>query len=208
MVTKKVNPEDSPTMTFEQKIERFERVVDVKSDGFKVALTSWLRTSQFFDGMVNTPARMIINFSSIGVLYFWGFWVFASETGMVAWGVTLAILLGMQAASVRFAFSIESAADEHQIKRISQAYKRAYRAIRHSILVSALIMILFVFLGERRGESWYNYYFSKTGTFYMDNYRAMFIAIFVVALVSFQKYFSYGMKGEPFTIREKNRIKD
>lgn len=195
----------------EDRKERFEKSVEQKKDRlekFKPTVVAWLRTSQLFDGMVNTPARIVINVLSMVVLYGWGFWVFATESGLLAWSITLLVLLLMQATSVRFVFSTEGVADELQLKRRDKALRMAYRAIRRNIVFAALIVMALVYLGERSSQDWYAYLFSRTGTFYMDNYRGLFLAIFAVAMMSFQKYFSYGMQGEPFTIRENRKIRD
>lgn len=208
MATNKQTKEEKFEKAVEQKAERFERLVDASADGFKKSTISWLRTSQFFDGMVNTPARILINTLSAGALYVWGFWVFVSENDVIAWTITLLVLLFMQAASVRFTFSFEGAADELQRQRRERTYRKAYLAIRRNIVFAALIVIVMVAVGNDTGYRWSSFWLENGGTFYMDNYRALVLALFVIAMVSFQKYFSYGMKGEPFTFREKNKIKD
>ena len=192
----------------EQKAERFEKFMEASADGFKKSFVTWLRTSQFFDGMVNTPARILINTLSVGVLYVWGFWVFVSESQVVAWVITLVVLLFMQASSVRFTFNFEGSADELQRQRREEAYRKAYLALRRNIVFAALIVIAFVLIGNDTGHRWSSFWLENGGTFYMDNYRALVLALFVIALVSFQKYFSYGMRGEPFTFRENTKIRD
>ena len=192
----------------EQKAERFEKIVDASADGFKRSTIAWLRTSQFFDGMVNTPARILINSMTAIALYGWGFWVFATENNLVAWVITLLVLLFMQATSVRFTFSFEGAADELQRQRRERAYRKAYLAIRRNIVFAALVVIALVAIGNDTGYRWSSFWLENGGTFYIDNYRALVLAFFVIAMITFQKYFAYGMKGEPFTIREKNKIKD
>jgi hypothetical protein len=205
MATKKNNSLEEKV---EKKAERFETIVDASADGFKRSTITWLRTSQFFDGMVNTPARILINTLSVGVLYVWGFLVFATKNDLLPWAITLLVLLFMQAASVRFTFSFEGAADELQRQRRERAYRKAYLAIRRNIVFAALVVIALVAIGNDTGYRWSSFWLENGGTFYMDNYRALVLALFVIAMITFQKYFAYGMKGEPFTIREKNNIKD
>jgi hypothetical protein len=205
MATKKNNSLEEKV---EKKAERFEKIVDASADGFKRSTITWLRTSQFFDGMVNTPARILINTLSVGVLYVWGLLVFATKNDLLPWAITLLVLLFMQAASVRFTFSFEGAADELQRQRRERAYRKAYLAIRRNIVFAALVVIALVAIGNDTGYRWSSFWLENGGTFYMDNYRALVLALFVIAMITFQKYFAYGMKGEPFTIREKNNIKD
>ena len=107
MATKKQTKEEKFEKVVEQKAERFETLVDASADGFKKTLVSWLRTSQFFDGMVNTPARILINAMSILALYVWTIDVANKEHNLLAWVITLMVLLFMQAASVRFVFNTE-----------------------------------------------------------------------------------------------------
>jgi len=188
--------------------KRFEERVEKGAENFQAKAINWLRTSQFFDGMVNTPARIFINTMSFLALYVWGFWVFATEGNIIAWVCVLLLLLFMQAASVRFVFNTEGVADELQIQKKNNAYRKAYNALRVRLVLISLLIAVLAIWGNLRDEIWYLVTFSRTGVFYLDNYRAIFIAVFLIALVSFQKYFSYGMKGEPFTVRENSKIKD
>jgi len=199
MATKKNN---SLEKRVEQKPERFEKIVDAKVDSFEKTFINWLRTSQIFDGMVNTPARILINSMTAIALYGWGFWVFLTESQIVAWTICLAVLAFMQAASVRFVFNVEGSADEYQSKRKAKAYRKAYSNIR---LVAITIVLLGAFRASATGRSLWLHFGSYT---FFDNYRALTGAVFLIALITFQKYFAYGMKGEPFTIRENNKIKD
>lgn len=187
----------------EQRKERFEKFVDATNDGFKRTIVTWLRTSQFFDGMVNTPARILINVLSIFVLYVWGFMVFESEDNFIPWMICLVLLLGMQAASVRFVFNTQGVADEFQLARRDTAYRRAYRVLRRIPTFVALFIILLMLL--RPGELRYTW---ELISYRLDNLRSLAFAVFLIGVVSFQKYFSYGWKGEPFTVREKRNIKD
>jgi len=157
----------------------------------------FFRTSKFFDGLVNTPARILINSMSFFVLYVWGYNVFDKETNFLWWVFTLIILLGMQAASVRFVFQTEGIADEFQRARRDLAYRRAYRSLR--ILTAFPIALFSLFMWGKQGVATGAWDFIA---YRMDANRSITFAVFVFAVIAFQKYFSWGIKGEPFTIRE------
>lgn len=204
MATKKQTKEEKFEKVVEQKAERFETLVDASADGFKKTLVTWLRTSQFFDGMVNTPARIIINAMSILALYVWTIDVANKAHNLLAWVITLMVLLFMQAASVRFVFNTEGIADEFQETKRNLAYRRAYRTIRRIALIP---VVLFAFLVGSGPPNDANLLWDFV-VYRLDNYRSLTLAIFIFAVSSFQKYFSYGWIGEPFTVREKSAIKD
>ncbi len=204
MATKKQTKEEKFEKVVEQKAERFETLVDASADGFKKTLVTWLRTSQFFDGMVNTPARIFINAMSILALYVWTIDVANKEHNLLAWVITLMVLLFMQAASVRFVFNTEGIADEFQETKRNLAYRRAYRTIRRIALIPVGLFAFLVVAGPHNDANllW------DFVAYRLDNYRSLTLAIFIFAVSSFQKYFSYGWIGEPFTVREKSAIKD
>ena len=157
----------------------------------------FFRTSQFFDGLVNTPARILINAMSFFVLYVWGYNVLDTESNFFWWVFTLIVLLGMQAASVRFVFQTEGIADEFQRARRDLAYRRAYRSLR--ILTAFPIALFSLFMWGKQGVATGAWDFIA---YRMDANRSITFAVFVFAVIAFQKYFSWGIKGEPFTIRE------
>lgn len=167
-------------------------------------IIAWLRTSQFFDGLVNTPARILINVMSILALYVWTIDVANKEHNLLAWVITLMVLLFMQAASVRFVFNTQGMADEFQETRRNLAYRRAYRTIRRIALIPVGLFAFLVVAGPHNDANllW------DFVAYRLDNYRSLTLAIFIFAVSSFQKYFSYGWIGEPFTVREKSAIKD
>jgi hypothetical protein len=196
--------EEKLEKSVEAKAERFERLMEASNDGFKKSIVTWLRTSQFFDGMVNTPARILINVMSIIALYVWTIDVANKEHNLIAWVITLLVLLFMQAASVRFVFNTEGIADEFQTTRRNLAYRRAYRTIRRIALIPVGLFAFLVIAGPH-GDANLLWDFVA---YRLDNYRSLTLAIFIFAVSSFQKYFSYGWIGEPFTVREKSAIKD
>jgi hypothetical protein len=184
--------------------ENHRGLIVIKDDRPGKPIVTWLRTSQFFDGLVNTPARILINVMSILALYVWTIDVANKEHNLLAWVITLMVLLFMQAASVRFVFNTEGVADEFQETKRNLAYRRAYRTIRRIALIPVGLFAFLVVAGPH-GDANLLWDFVA---YRLDNYRSLTLAIFIFAVSSFQKYFSYGWVGEPFTVREKSSIKD
>jgi hypothetical protein len=202
MANKKILDSDQEPMKFhvfkELKEPNLRGVSSSKYGKPARVVIEFFRTSQFFDGMVNTPARIIINIMSFVVLYVWGFNVLDKESNFVPWLITLLVLLGMQAASVRFVFQTEGIADEFQSAKRDLAYRRAYRSLRRLTLIP--IALFSFLLWGYRGNARAVWDFIA---YRLDGHRSLTLAVFMFAVISFQKYFSYGMKGEPFTVREK-----
>ena len=184
--------------------ENHRGLLVIKDDRPGKPIITWLRTSQFFDGLVNTPARILLNLLSIFALYIWTIDVANKEHNLLAWVITLVVLLFLQAASVRFVFNTEGVADEFQTARRNLAYRRAYRTIRRIAVVPVGVFAFLVIAGPH-GDSGLLWDFVA---YRLDNYRSLTLAIFLFAVSSFQKYFSYGWIGEPMTVREKRSIKD
>ena len=189
----------------DQAADRFESSAETSASGVERKVVTWLRTSQFFDGLVNTPARIIINVLSILALYVWTIDVANKEHNILAWAFSLLALLFMQAASVRFVFNAHGISDELQIGRRDLAYRRAYKTIRRIALIPVGLFAFLVIAGPHNdaGLLW------DFVAYRLDNYRSLTLAIFLFAVSSFQKYFSYGWKGEPFMSRaEINKMRN
>jgi len=204
MATKKQTNKKKNEKDVEKKAKRIEPFMDASAEGFKQSLVTRLRNSQFVDGMVNTPARILINVMSILALDIWTIDVANKEHNLLAWVITLMVRLFMQAASVRFVFNTEGIADEFQEAKRNLAYRRAYRTIRRIALIPVGLFAFLVVAGPH-GDANLLWDFVA---YRLDNYRSLTLAIFLFAVSSFQKYLSYGWMGEPFTVREKSAIKD
>jgi hypothetical protein len=173
------------TKSFEEKVESLSRK-------FEIGAKDWVRNDQIFNGMRNTPARIILALITVAVLY--GFPALQFMSGGVSiWGyvVSLAVVILMQKLSVRFAFDDDSEIDEYQHKRRNRAYRRAYKRIGLIIGIGvALIAWNGAYLKATLGSG-FAYSFDLAST------NWMFVFAFLIGLFVLQKYLSWGIKGEP-----------
>ena len=169
--------------------QSFEERVDAPGRKVDAGFRDWVKNDQIFNGLRNTPARILLAVLTIGVLY--GIPVIELVSG----GVPILLYIGllglvilMQKLSVRFAFDDDSEIDEYQHKRRNRAYRRAYKRVGlNALLVVALL-------------AW-----NSSLNFNFASRNPNIIFIFVVGLFVLQKYLSWGIKGEPWsdTAREK-----
>jgi len=181
--------------------ETLEEMIEVKAEMFGNKITAgvvhWFRNDTFFDGFRNTPARIIITVLSFVVLYGGLMLCWSSQNYLLHYICALFVVLIMQAISVRFVFQIEGREilDEYQEKRRDRAYRRAYQNIRSIIGACVVAWVAYTYIRET--------YDVELGGWELLTYnRSASVAVFVVALISLQKYLSYGIKGEPFLSRE------
>jgi hypothetical protein len=174
------------TKSFEERVEALGNKVDAGA-------RAWVRNDQFFNGLRNTPARILLAAITIGVLY-----------GMPAYqmffrGVSIWLYIGLivlcvllQKLSVRFAFDDDSDVDEYQSSRRNLAYRRAYKRVA---------TILAIGVGIFAGDGFYLKHTLGSGFKYSFDFGTenwLFVGVFVAGLFVLQKYLSWGIKGEPW----------
>jgi hypothetical protein len=179
----------------EQRVEGAAQALEAKVAGLPGAFRRWIGSTEILLGFTNTYARCLITIASAVVLFGWGWYSFNFEESAPEYAIALLVCLLLQAASVRFIFLWDDLNDEYQIKRRDASYRKAYRRIRQIFVAIALIWFFAIFVA--------GYIYDHSGLVIqlpvqLDNYRIAVLAIFLVGLMSFQKYASYGMKGEPF----------
>jgi hypothetical protein len=179
----------------EQRVERAAQALEVQVAKLPSALRRWIGSTEILLGFTNTYARWLITTASYVVLFGWGWYSFNFAESAPEYAIALLVCLLLQAASVRFIFRWDDLNDEYQSKRRDAAYRKAYRRIRQIFVVIALIWFFEIFVA--------GYIYDHSGFVFqipvqIDNYRIAVLAVFLVGLMSFQKYASYGMKGEPF----------
>ena len=169
----------------EEKIKRFENRIEA-------GVLDWVRNDQAFNGLRNTPARVLLWVIAVGVIY--GFPIAALFTDQVSiWAYIAALLacLVAQKISVRFVFDDDDVIDEYQHARRNKAYRRAYKRIAGDFVFAAILCIVGINYQEHlMGSGW---------VWEIDTYKATFGLVFVIGLFSLQKYLSWGFKGEPWT---------
>ena len=162
---------------------------------FERSFRRWVASTELLLGLTNTYARWLITILSYGILFGWGMYSLLNEDGAVGYAIALLICLVLQAASVRFIFRWDEINDEYQTRRRDAAYRKAYKSLRMIFVVLAILWFGSTFVAD--------YIYDHSGIsfqapLHIDNYRLAVITIFLIALMSLQKYLSYGMKGEPF----------
>ncbi len=162
-------------------------------------LVFWFRRDTFFDGFRNTPARILITTLSAFVLY-GGLILCWAGYNNFDYIVALLVVLAMQAISVRFVFQIngKDILDEYQEKRRDRAYRRAYQNIRRIMVLLVLAWVAYTYIREHMDVE-------LGGWEILSFQRALTISIFLIGLVSLQKYLAFGIKGEPFVSREESQ---
>ena len=175
----------------------FEEGLNAINQSIEQRIIRWYKTETFFDGFRNTYARVLITILSLIVLYGGLALCWASQGYLLTYIISLMVVLTMQAISVRFVFQIhgEGLLDEYQKRRKNRAYRRAYRSIRDIVVLAILLWMLYSYLRT-------NYDFDFGGWELLDYQRSMAIGVFLVGLISLQKYQSYGIKGDPFMSRD------
>jgi hypothetical protein len=182
--------------TLEKRIDTAAQTLESKVAKWSDAsFKRWIGSTEILLGFTNTYARWLITIASYAVLVGWGWYSFNFENSAPEYAIALLICLLLQAASVRFIFRWDELNDEYQSKRRDAAYRKAYRRIRQIIVVIALIWFFEIFV--------VGYISDHSGLVFqppvqLDTYRIAVLTIFLVGLMSLQKYASYGMKGEPF----------
>lgn len=175
------------TKSLEERIDALGRKADAGVRG-------WVKNDQFFNGLRNTPARILLAVITVGVLYGMpALQMFNRNVSIWTYLWSLVAVAIMQKLSVRFAFDDDSDIDEYQQERRNRAYRRAYKRI-------GLILGLGVALFAGNGA----YLKATLGTgfsysFDLASANWNFLFVFLMGLFILQKYLSWGIKGEPWS---------
>jgi hypothetical protein len=202
-------------------------------DKLEAKIISWVRNDEFFAGLRNTYARVIITLLSIAVLFGYGYYAFMNPELSLWYLGFICLVLLLHAISVRFVFNFEDKKsdlswprlrfmsfheekpvkflDEYHMRRRDNALRRA-----HESFVGVLgVALVGAFLYGYKDYFFGSKDFSITSmpdaiyNFTLSGGQFLVIAFFISGWVSLQKYWSYGMKGEPFVSRsEAKKLRD
>ena len=182
----------------------WEQDLDKKLDSVEVIIESrirnWVLNDRFFDGLRNTPGRILITLMSWTGLFGLGFVAFTN--GSLAWwyAATMAILVILNQLSVRFVFSDEEnrLVDEYQSRRRDKAYHGAYRRVA-SMVTLILILVLGNWAFDFGGERFISFTASLPFVFQVNwSLEQLFVVLIAIfSYFSLLKYLAWGMKGEP-----------
>jgi len=202
----------------EAQIEKLTKQVDIEwpskdvGDKLKAKITGWFRNDEFFAGFRNTPARAIITALSVAILFGYGYYAFTNSAQTFWYLGLVCLVLLVQAISVRFVFNMDESStekllDEYHRRRRDKALRRANKSF---VYMMGLFLIAAFLYGYK------DYFFGGKDLNFPDGADAIYnfslsgwqffaIVIFVSGWIALQKYWSYGIKGEPFLSREEAR---
>lgn len=185
------------------KEEKFDNQVEKLERRIEKGVKNWVQNDHGFDGLRNTPARIVLAVLTYGVLFGFGAHAFFNQGDAIWWYMILLALVGtMQKISVRFAFDDDELVDEYQAARRNKAYRHAYKRIGLILSVLAFDALLWGVLRNLvvylDAETTYYHLFEGEFSTGLSLYSIAVFAVFVCGLVTLQKYLSWGVKGEPW----------
>lgn len=195
--------------------DQVERELDVLAanvDDFGTKLeskiTTWIKNDRFFDGFRNTYARILLYV--LGLLTLIWFGILAFNDASLTWWYVLALFVTVlaQQISVRYVFSDDKdeLVDEYQAGRRDRAYRIAYKNLQS--LVGAFLILTpllsWIPLEVWIGQEQFDWDFTRllNFDFSLSWHQAIVIYAGVIALMNLQKYWAWGMKGEPFRSKD------
>ncbi len=176
------------------------------------AFIRFFRNETIFAGFRNTPARVIITLLSVSVLFGYGYYAFLN-TSVAIWYLALILLvLLMNAISVRFVFQMEGntpkhVLDEYHLRRRNKAKERSHDALKSFIGLIITGGLIYgykdqIFGGKEFGDEFLP---EAVFNFTLNSGQQLVLLLFVIGYVSLVKYFSYGLRGEPFISNEEDK---
>lgn len=170
-------------------------------------IKSWIKNDRVFDGFRNTYARALLFFLGLGVLLGFGYLAFFDENLTIWYAVALYLTVLAQQISVRYVFSSDEdeLVDEYQAARRDKAYRIAYKNLQNLVGLAMVLIAANAILPDRFGEDGdFTWVWFENLTFGVDLTLNQAIVIFmgVIALMNLQKYWAWGIKGEPFRSKD------
>ena len=197
-----------PNSVVERELDELALQVDDFGSKVENKITAWIKNDRFFDGFRNTYARVLLYV--LGLLTLIWFGALAFNDPSLTWWYVIAMLLTVlaQQISVRYVFSDdrEELVDEYQAARRDRAYRIAYQNLQK--LVSAFLLVAAILtlvpLDVWLGQTAFDWDFTRLldFDFALSIPQAIVIYAGVVALMNLQKYWAWGMKGEPFRSKD------
>lgn len=168
---------------------------------------NWIRNDRVFDGFRNTYARILLYVLGVATVFGFGYLAFQDQN-LTGWYIlALVITVLSQQVSVRYVFNAdeEDLVDEYQAARRDRAYRVAYKNLQNLVGLAMLLMaanaILPGHFGEGEDFSWV-WFENLTFGFDLSLNQAIVVFSGVIALMNLQKYWAWGVKGEPFRSKD------
>lgn len=202
----------------EAQIEKLTKQTDIQwpskdvGDKLEAKITSWFRNDEFFAGFRNTAGRAIITVLSVAVLFGYGYYAFTNSAQTFWYLGFICLVLSMQAISVRFVFNMDGSSaekllDEYHRKRRDKALRRANKSFVNMMVLFLIAAFLYGYKDYFFGGKDLNFPDGPNAiyNFSLSGWQFFVISIFISGWISLQKYWSYGIKGEPMLSKEEAR---
>jgi len=239
MTNKKQKTIEQQIRDLEAQIEKLTEQATVEwpskelGEKIEAKIISWFRNDEFFAVFRNTFARAIITLLSIVVLFGYGYYAFMNPELSLWYLGLICLVLVMQAVSVRFVFNFEEKSsraysmsarffsiktstrrtilDEYQLRRRDKALQRAHESFVGLLGLALVGAFLYGYQEYFFGEKEFSFTPMPDAvySFSLSGGQFLVLAFFISGWISLQKYWSYGIKGEPFLSRsESEKLRD
>jgi hypothetical protein len=199
---------DKSADSLDREFDALAASVDDIGSKVEERIKSWIKNDRIFDGFRNTYARIFLLI--LGLLTVFGFGALAyNDANLTGWYVVLLLLTVLaQQISVRYVFNSDGdeLVDEYQAARRDRAYRIAYKNLQ-SLVVWALLIGATVawpptefFSGDQQIE--WDFTRTLNLSFSVSANQAIVVFAGAVSLMNLQKYWAWGIKGEPFRSKD------
>jgi len=202
----------------EAQIEKLTKQTDIQwpskdvGEKLEAKITGWFRNDEFFAGFRNTAGRAIITVLSVAVLFGYGYYAFTNSSQTFWYLGLIGLVLSMQAISVRFVFNMDGSStekllDEYHRKRRDKALRRANKSFVNMMVLFLIAAFLYGYKDYFFGGKDLNFPDGPNAiyNFSLSGWQFFVISIFISGWISLQKYWSYGIKGEPMLSKDEAR---
>jgi len=181
----------------ESQVENLEVLVESK-------IKNWIRNDRFFDGMRNTPARVLLWVLGNLALYAGLAICLTRETGIVAYAIVVALTVFAQKLSVRFVFDTDASdlVDEYQRTRRDRSYRRAYRNVTGAFVGLVAVILFYGYVAFYFENGYLTLWPTAFINLHIDSYRVLSVLIFLAGFFTLQPYWAWGFKGEPMRSKD------
>jgi hypothetical protein len=186
-----------PAHRIEEHIEQLEVVVESK-------IKNWIRNDRFFDGLRNTPARVLLWVLGNVALYAGLAICLTRETGLVAYAIVVTLTVVAQKLSVRFVFDSDAGdiVDEYQRTRRDRSYRRAYRNVTGAFVGLVAVILFYGYVAFYFENGYLTLWPTAFINLHIDSYRVLSVLIFLAGFFTLQPYGAWGFKGEPMRSKD------
>lgn len=199
---------DKPKDSLDREIDELAANVDDIGSKVETQIKSWIKNDRVFDGFRNTYARILLLILGLLTVFWFGALAY-NDANLTGWyvGALLLTVLAQQI-SVRYVFNSDEdeLVDEYQAARRDRAYRIAYKNLQTLVVWALLIGATLAWLPAEffSGEQQIDWDFTRTLnlSFSVSANQAIVVFAGAVSLMNLQKYWAWGIKGEPFRSKD------